>query len=290
MATVSVVEKIRRAVIFWGVRVGIAVMVVLVVLLHLHVIEGIDFFLPFSALVLLLSEQLNDSTVRFGAQIDAIGNKLGEQSAALRDLIESPSFKLLALSECTTDLSKALTSIPPGSPVLIEHFGLDMTQAWVYFEPLLRTHANLSNVEYRLLMLTDDASKLGSAEEEVKNWSRNIPWSVQQIQRDVSAIFREPEQQFRRVKFEVRHYAATPVVHGFRIARPDLRCYMAICRWGGLDCQKYEWGEPQYHRLDGESSSPAVRDMLKIFDGYFGHYWQIGSPSFVFEFPPPVAR
>jgi len=290
MGTQSIVETIRRAVIYWGVRVGIVIMVVLVVLAHLHVIEGEYFFLPFSALILFLSEQLNDSTLRFGKEIEAIGSKVSEQSAAIMALTKGPSFKLLGLTECSTDLFQALNSVPPGSPVLIEHFGLDMTQAWLHSELLLRTHPNLNNVEYRLLMLTDDPNKLGDVEEELKNWSRNVPWSVGRIQNDVTAIFRKPEQQFRKIKFEIRHYASIPFVHGFRIAIPDLRCYMAICRWGGLDHQKYEWGELRYHRLDGESSSPAVRDMLNIFDGYFRHHWQSAESSFAFQHPPPSVQ
>jgi len=45
-----------------------------------------------------------------------------------------------------------------------------------------------------------------------------------------------------KIKFEVRKYRAIPVVLGFRIVSPMKRCYMAICRWGGSDYQKYGWG------------------------------------------------
>jgi hypothetical protein len=50
---------------------------------------------------------------------------------------------------------------------------------------------------------------------------------------------------------------------------------MAICRWGGADYMRYEWGDPQYHKIVGDALDPVSRDMSKIFDGYFGHLWSI---------------
>lgn len=285
-------EKIKHAVVHWSVRFGAAAIVVLIILAHLHIIEGEYSLLPLTALILLLSEQINEltersskSSERVKEQVELLQKRTNEQTQEITALTDSFSFSLLGLNECVIDLSQALSSIPTGSPILIEHFALNMTQAWLYFERLLRTHPNLSDAEYRLLILTDDVSKIEHADDEVKSWARDVPWSLDRIKKDITGIFAAQDQQYRSLKFEVRKYASVPIVHGFRIAKPDLRCYMAICRWGGQDYQRYEWGEPQYQGLAGGSSSPAVQDMLKIFDGYFNHHWQIAEKAFYFEHP-----
>ena len=282
----STVERIRRAGVHWSVRIGIAAMVVFVVLIHFHLIhDEKNLLLGLSVLILLLSEQLHASTAQFEKVMDLLRARLAEQSTAVRELIEGANVKLLGLKECVFDLGNVLRSVRHDERVVLEHFSLDMTQAWLYFESLLQSHRNLNNVEYRLLILTDDLAKLGEVDDEVKSWARNVPWSLKRIERDVTAFFKHPDQRYRKVRFEVKKYASVPVIHGFRILEPDMRCYMAVCRWGGADHQKYEWGEPQYHRVNGNSSVPTEQDMLKIFDGYFQHFWTIGERAFLLEVP-----
>jgi hypothetical protein len=288
----SAFKKFKSSFNRWSVRIGATILIILVVVAHLHIIGGIDFIIPLSALIFLLSEQVNDlteqsdSSVRkFEIRIGSIERETRDQGYAIKALADILRPSLLGLTDCVLDLSDALKSIPSGVPVLIEHFALDMTAAWTYFFPLLESHPNLSNVEYRLLILTDDLSRLENADEEVKAWARNVPRSLRTIRADITAIFGKPRQQYRKIRFEVRKYASTPIVHGFRVVTPDLRCYIAICRWGGPDYNKYEWGEPKYQRLEGGSSSEAVKDMLNIFDGYFNHHWVMGDPAFTFEHP-----
>jgi hypothetical protein len=108
---------------------------------------------------------------------------------------------------------------------------------------------------------------------------------LDRVKKDVNAIMDEFGDA-KKIQFEVRKYCAIPVIHGFRIVSPTSRCYMAICRWGGLDYQKYEWGEPQYHKIIGDPPSDIVsRDMLKIYDGYFNYLWKHSDPGFVLLSP-----
>jgi hypothetical protein len=279
-------SKIRRWVVDRGVRIGVGVMVLCVVLAHLHVIDEKYVYFPLTALILLLSEQLHESAGRLKQEVESIKTDARQQ---IKTLIESTSFKLLGLKECVTDLDTALDSTLHVEPVRIEHIGLDMAQAWVYVEPFLRSHPHLIEIDYKLAILTDDVGKLGDVDEEVKNWAHNVTWSLERIKRDITHLLTDPTQQHRKIRFEVRKYTSTPVVHGFRITGPVERCYVAICRWGGMDYRRYEWGEPQYHRSAGEAPMPTDQDMVRIFQGYFGHFWQTGEVAFLLESTPKLA-
>jgi hypothetical protein len=190
---------------------------------------------------LLLSEQLLESI-----------KQIRKQATAIESVIENASLRLYALHDCVKDIDAALPSIRPREKVIIEHLGLNVAHAWQYFEPFLRTHCNLTDIEYRLLVLTDDTAKIAGANEEVMNWSKNVPHMLERVKKDVNAIIDEFGAA-KKIRFEVRKYYSIPVIHGFRIVSPWSGCYMAVCRWGGLDFQTYEWGEPpQYHKIIGD--------------------------------------
>jgi len=278
----SYVKAVWHGAINLGVRVGFVVVVIIVILAYLHIIEEPHYLLlVISGLILFSSEQLLESD-----------RQIRKQATAIESTIENASLKLYELHDCVEDFDEMLDSIRPGEKVVMQHLGLDLTQAWQHFERLLRIHPNLTDVNYQLLILTDDTDKILGASEEVKRWSKSMTGILDTIKKEVDLIIKElgGPGQGRKLKFEVRKYCALPVVHGFRIVSPMKRCYMAICRWGGLDYQKYEWGGTQYHRIIGDPSDISdiiSRDMLMIYNGYFNHLWKYQSDS-GFVLPSPA--
>jgi hypothetical protein len=233
------VHTVWHVVICWGVRIGIAVVAIVVILAHLHIIEEPHvLFGVVSVLILLLSEQLRAAKEESDRQIGVLKNKIDEQSTAIKSVVENASLKLYALQDCIKDFDAALPSIQPHEKVVIEHLGLDLTQAWQYFEPLLRKHSNLTYIDYRLLILTDDTAKIAGANEEVMSWSVSVPQTLTMIRKEVEAII---ERTGGAGRYSLRYgsIGPVPVVHGFRIVTPMSLCYIAICRWVGLDYQKY---------------------------------------------------
>jgi hypothetical protein len=213
------VKAAWQAVVHWGVRVGFAVVVIIVILAQLHIFKEQDYLLlVISGVILLLSEQLQ-----------GYDRQMREQSTAIKNIVESESLRLYALHDCVKDVDETLPSIGPREKVVIEHLGLNLAQAWQYFEPFLRTHPNLTDIDYRLLVLTDETGKIAGADEEVRGWSANTSQILDRIKRDVNAIIDEFGDA-KKIQFEVRKYWAIPVIHGFRIVSPTSRCYMAICR------------------------------------------------------------
>jgi hypothetical protein len=278
-----------NGVVRWGVRIGVAVMVVLVALVYLHVIEDKPVLLAlFSALILLLSEQLRTAADHFEARIsnsDALLNRkitsvtreMNNHSKAIKELIENSSLQLYSLNQCVEQIADTLRTIPHNEPVVIEHLGLDLTQAWEYMERILKSDLDIGNIEYRILILTDEPDKIPGADVEVITWSRSAAYIIERIKKEGPIIKANFSRTHKNLNMTLRKYAAVPVIHGFRILRPNKECYMAICRWGGDDYKRYEWGDPQYHKIVGDVLDPVSRDMYNIFDGYFEHLWNASS-------------
>jgi hypothetical protein len=283
MAETSTSATIYRTAVYWGVRVGVGLMALGVILVQLHVMEGPNLIVLLSALILLLSEQGHDSTREFQKQLESARREIRKLSTDVDNLIENSNLELISLNNCITDMAIALRSVPDGESVLIEHFGLDMTDAWHFFEPILRNQIHFANVDYRLLMMSGDVAQLDTANEEVRTWASAASWSLDKIKRDVVSMLKDPDQKCRDVKFEARTYVSVPVVHGFRIVSPIKRCYVSLCRWGGTDYRRYDWGESQYHTIVGDPPNAASQDLLRIYNGYFKHFWDGGTEAWVLD-------
>jgi hypothetical protein len=130
------VAKIWRLMKKWGVRIGVAAMVVLITLVHLHVIEGDILLLALSAVMLLLSEQLHELAAEVKTETESIAQQVRKRFEILEGLIESLSPNLRTLLDCFTDLNKLLSLHGDANRIVIEYIGLDMVHAWSYFEPL----------------------------------------------------------------------------------------------------------------------------------------------------------
>jgi hypothetical protein len=207
------VKAIWHAVVNWGVRLGVAVVATLVILAHLHIVEEPHtLLLVVSALILFLSEQLRAAHEESDRQIKSLKSEIDEQSTAIKSVIENASPKVYALHDCVSDFDATLHSIRPREKVVIEHLGLDLTQAWQYIEPQLLKHGNLTDVDYRLLILTDEMAKIANADEEVRSWSASASRTLDRIRKDVDVIINElgGPGQGKKIQFEVRKYWAIP--------------------------------------------------------------------------------
>jgi hypothetical protein len=301
MAGTSISATIYAAVVRWGVRIGVALMVILFILVHMHMVHGENLIVLISALILLLSEQGHESTREFHKETESINGEIdklkgeidklkvdvGNLVNSVDNLVDVTTPRLVSLNDCIVDMALALRSIPAGETILIEHFGLDMTQAWLIFEPVLRTQLHFAKVDYRLLMMSGELAEMDIANEEVKSWALAASWSLEKIKRDVVSMLKDPNQKCGDVKFETRTYVSVPVVHGLRIVSPIKRCYVAVCRWGGTDYRRYDWGEPQYHTIVGDPPNATSQDLLKIYNGYFQHYWENSTTAWVEQLPCP---
>jgi hypothetical protein len=189
------VAYVWGGVIRWGVRLGVAAMVVLVALVHLHVVQSEHILLAlFSALILLLSEQLRSTADHFevrisnsdtllDSKITSVTTQMNNHSNAIKELIENSTLQLYILNECVDQIEATLRNIPYIQPVVIEHLGLDLTQAWDYIERMLKSDLDIRSIEYRVLILTDEEDIPG-ADEEVKTWSRSSAHVIERINRE----------------------------------------------------------------------------------------------------------
>ena len=78
MPGMPITETIYRGVIYWGVRAGVALMVIFVILVHMHIVEDTKLFVLMSALILLLSEQGHESAREFQKETESIKGHVGE--------------------------------------------------------------------------------------------------------------------------------------------------------------------------------------------------------------------
>jgi hypothetical protein len=251
------------------------------------------------ALMLVLSEQLHEAEHELQKQarknyssIEDLGVQVNDQAKQLQTLIDHTRRKLFGLRECVEDLHDILGTIRRGDCVLFQHFGLDMTQAWQYFEPLVREHPNLTKINYQLLILTENPEEIGQVDQEVRDWCNSVPRMTARIKADLNQAQEIIRANQRALSFEVKQYAAVPALHGFMVkVAPDFEqcsnaapvvCYMALCRWGGVTYRTYNWGEPQYYKVTSNTVDPVLQDLLVVYIGYFNHFW-LTQPKSVFH-------
>jgi hypothetical protein len=282
-------KAIRHVAIYYGVRVGFVVAVGTFILAYLDIVKDQQYLLGIVlVLIVIMSEQLLESDRQIRKQatsIESVIEQVREQATALESVIENANPRLYALSDAIKDFDTTLASIPPPGEVVIEHLGLNQTQAWLHIEEMLRKHQHLTGIDYKMLILTDDTKKIPSADDEVKAWALLVPHMLKTIKKEVNNIIDQSGDP-NKMRFEVRKYCDIPVIHGVRMVSPRPLRYMAFCRWEGGDYQKYGWGEPQYHKIVGDPPSDNVSpDMLKIYHGFFQHLWKNSDPGFVLPEP-----
>ena len=172
-------------------------------------------------------------------------------------------------------MRERLRKVEVGQKVVIEHMGLDMTFAWDPIEEIIKELHNLTDLEYRLLMMAADRSDLSQFDSEVKHWLLTGSNQVEKIRNEMASLQKTCQKEHRTFAYDVRTYCTIPFVHGLRIVEPFHAAYITICRWDGVDFNKFRWGRNEYHRVIDASLSGAQADLLDVFNGNFLHYWKL---------------
>jgi hypothetical protein len=176
-------------------------------------------------------------------------------------------------------MRKRLADVRKGEKVLIQHLGLDLSQAWDHIDRLLQAPLAMDDVRYEVLLITDDPASLETRDQEVAGWCDTVKRMLPKLKLELSAAVLRLKREKRKLDYEIRKYTAFPSVHGFRLKHQDIKaCYVAFCRWdeNGVEkpFDKLGWGEPRYHRIVGEHVDASQADLVHIFEGHFGHLWE----------------
>lgn len=264
----------------WGIRCIWMVSVVLLALMQLHLIPIVTHD-PFIYLVLVVTLLLFISEILNEWRREMF-EKLYRQSTAL-DAIQQTirgDSELLTLEKSIIDLRERLAKIPTGEKVIIEHFGLDMTFAWDPIEQMIKDLPNLTHIEYRLLMMAADRDDLGAFDPEVRNWLASGRVQVEKIRNEMTTLQRNSQKLHRVFEYDLRTYAAVPFVHGLRVVEPFHVAYVTLCRWDGVEHNRFRWGREEYRLVTDATLNGAQSDLLDVFNGNFLHYWnQFGAAA-----------
>lgn len=210
------------------------------------------------------------------AEIEKLRTEVAETRKAVENFAQRSIPKLYSLYLCRADLEEMLKKVSRNETIVIDHIGLDMSQAWEYIHKLLfDKDSKPVNVEYRLLILTDDQSKASIWPKEVVHWSENAPKSLERIHSDIEVSLELFKEERRRLKFSVRKYDEVPVVHGWSLRHPIKVWHVGHCRWRK---RLFDWGAENYVKIDELSQDPVTIDIANLFDSYFEHLWIVSAP------------
>lgn len=188
---------------------------------------------------------------------------------------QGSSARLYSLYLCRAELEEMLDRCPRNTTVVIDHLGLDMSQAWEYIHTLLfEKNSKSLNIEYRLLILTDDRDKMACWPKEVVNWSEYVPKSLDRMKGDMEEAKVLLSQERRTLKFSVKKYNEVPVMHGWSLRQPSKMWHVGHCRWKK---RGFDWGGERYVRIDEHSRDPITLEIANLFDSYFEHLWIVSS-------------
>src|ERR1051325_84477 len=277
MPKTPVTSQLKHSMATWGVRIVWVFIVCISALTHFHIlpelIHSADLYLLIVvSMLLFLSEILNEWHREIFLRLETQSQNLGIIQESMRT-----GSRLFTLEESTQDLFNRLKNVEPGRKVVIEHFGLDMTFAWEKIAGLVEALPNVTELEYRLLILSSESSELTHFDADVKDWMISGRKQRDILSQKLKELKNHCEKQHRSINYEMRTYTATPIVHGIRILEPFHAAYVAMCRWGGDEYNYYRWGGSAYHLVVDTSLSDSRRDILEIFNGNFHHFWRQGS-------------
>jgi hypothetical protein len=267
-------SSIFHAMVGWGVRIVWGVIVALFALVYFHIIPEFihkpsDYLMIVVTILLFLSEILNEWRREMFARQQ-------KQTAMLESIQQGMrgDSQLLSLEESLDDLKERLKKVDPGQKVVIEHFGLDMTFAWEPVDELIKELSNLTDLEYRLLMLAArDVNDPSEFDDDIKRWLITGRTHSDKIRKELASLQSACQKLNRKFAFDMRTYATIPFVHGLRVTEPFHAAYIALCRWDHDNLSKFRWGRNEYHRVIDASLSGPQADLLDVFNGNFLHFW-----------------
>jgi hypothetical protein len=175
--------------------------------------------------------------------------------------------------------------VSPDDLIAIDHLGLDMHTAWQHIrETFLYSGRMQKKIRYRLLMLTGDVTEMGTSAAHAGKAMATMCGIARNSLENINEFLATEQAAIANISVEIKIYKEFPVVHGFRVNRPEPAHYVSFFRWSGAKFTEYNWGEGRYHRIKSASAQTSIRDIADIFDSYFEHLWNVSRP----EYPRPI--
>jgi hypothetical protein len=179
---------------------------------------------------------------------------------------------LYSLADCMNDLHARLKSVKRSNKVIIEHLGLNMTDAWDQLKRVIAS-CPAREIDCRVLIMTDDPHELGpDAPEDVKAWCGSVPGAIKQIKGDTEVLGQRLREEGKNFKLTLRKYTGTPMIHGVKLLQPFERGYISFASWS-LPGSTFEWGGEDYFTFSSGTISGADRRLRELLSGAFEHYW-----------------
>jgi hypothetical protein len=200
-----------------------------------------------------------ESLVNIRTSIDDISMKQEHDNQTLR-----------SLQDCLSDLHAHITNVKRSSKVVIEHLGLNMTDAWQELGRVINA-CPAGEIDCRVLIMTDNPSELGpDAPEDVKVWCRAVGGAIDGIKTGTESLGQILRSKGTSFKFTLRQYTGTPIIHGFTVLEPFERGYISFASWG---LSAFEWGGQDYFTFPNSTVSSTDRRLRELLGGAFQHYW-----------------
>jgi hypothetical protein len=232
---------------------------------------------------------LESGSKKVETQLSDLSSRVSSLTSRVDSLLHGMSAELQNVVDAQVDLEGSLSAIKPGEKVVIDHIGLDMSIAWNFTSKLIQKAKGV-DLEYRLLMLTDDPDRLGTKPHpEIVEMCATSADSLRKIKAWIQAHQSDLLAPGRACKIEIRRYSEMPWVHGFEVSQPFCRRYVSFFRWKEEEPASLDWGAINYHILPDVPENHSMRDLAEIFDRQFEHLWATASES-VLLFPEPTGQ
>lgn len=212
-------------------------------------------------------------------RLTRIGTDVGE----MLELQKAEREPVFTLAEAMTDIHKRLEHTRRTNRIVIQHLGLNMTDAWNELKRALAS-CDAVAVECAVLIMTDDPNELGpDAAQEVRGWCAAVPGSIAVIQQETPELARYLRQKNTTLRLTLKKYTGTPRIHGVVVAEPFECGYVSFASWAQR--AQFEWGGDDYFRFESGTTSNADRRLRQLLRGAFDYHWDRTS-AVVFEYPP----
>jgi hypothetical protein len=281
----SFIQSVRKGIAQFGLWIGFALLVGCFVLAELHLIDTPHVtILVLAGLMVILSEQVHDvwhSLEAHQKEEDHELSKFNRQLSLLNERIGATiaSPQLSKFGDCMADLLKRIKEVKPNERLVIEHFGLDIYDAWDQMATALSTATNLRNITYRLIMMDGEPGEIPPDYDHgasgLEGWRAMAGHRYNHLLDTSNLHVADFKNRGCKLEFTVRRYLEAPVLHGIRILEPASIAvsYVGMCRWKGNKWQVPDWGKDSYQIIDPASACETTRDLVQVFSSHFQHHF-----------------
>ena len=198
--------------------------------------------------------------------------------------LEQELSQTATIGDCYKHLISSIEErVSPGQEVVLDHIGLDMSNAKDHLYPLLASLPNDSVLTIRLFALVNDPGRLdrNNVPEEVKGWCQN---HARGLSGYLDTHCEQLSNKNARVILMLWDYADVPSVHGWAVRSPFSAYYISWCHWSADNgllpstdgvgewpmcpaAPAFRWGENEYRIFDGAPLTSEGRQLVRWFNG-----------------------